>query len=138
MLNIFDSNQNILELTLSQLKQNNEQKKKFIIILDNLNLILRHFDSNPFFFIHFVIECSRQPDICQLVCIAHEETLNTEVLNQIRQIFQTVIYINDTKMRQDEMIMFSKLNKLILKYSLRIDHRSLKTSKILTYVKIFY
>ena len=97
-------------------------------------MILRHFDNNPIFFIHFVIDCSRRPDIYQLVFIVHEQSLNIGVLNQIRQLFQTVVYINDTKMRQDEMTMFSKLSKQIFKFSLKIDHRSFRTSKVLTYV----
>lgn len=132
--NIFISDQNVLKLVIGQLVNNNEPKKKSVIIIDNLNLILRHFDHNPIFLIHFVIECSRRPDIFQLVFIVHEQSLNIDVLNQIRQLFQTVVYINDTKMRQDEMTMFSKLSKYIFKFSLKIDHRSWKTSKVLTYV----
>lgn len=127
----------MLNLLLDSLQQQKIQdpKRRFNLIFDNMNLILRHYENNPLYLIHFIIECTKRPEINQIVFVAHKDSLEDSILNQIKNIIQTVIYINDTKMKQNELNMFSKLNKQILKFNLKIDHRNLKSCKVLSHVR---
>ncbi|CAF0884555.1 unnamed protein product [Brachionus calyciflorus] len=137
---IFKTRLNIFKLLLDELdkQKSNDPKKKFFLILDNLNLLLRHFDSNPLYLLQFIKECSKRPEISQILIVANQDSLDSGVLNQLKQVFQTVIYVNDTKMKQNELNLFSKLNKQIFKYNLKIEHRNLRSFKVLTHDEIMF
>lgn len=66
--------------------------------------------------------------------VVHKDSLDETVLNQLKSVFQTVINVNDTNLKQNELLLFSKLNKQIFKYNLKIDCRNSKTAKNISHV----
>ena len=66
--------------------------------------------------------------------VLHEESVDEPVINQLKSVFQTVLKIADTKIKQFELNQFQNLKANLFKYSLKIDNRNLKKGKVYTYV----
>jgi len=111
----------------AQMKQaiENEQKKSSQLFLENLNLLLRHFNNNPFKIINFVLEISKRTDVSSLYMVINKDSIDETVLNQISSVFQTVIYLKELN---DSVKKTETIN-----YDIQLIHKNIKSSKVKFY-----
>ena len=50
-----------------------ERKKKFYLVFENANLLVRHFADNPFKLIHFLADCNKRNGKLSLVELINEK-----------------------------------------------------------------
>jgi hypothetical protein len=125
-------NEEFQNLTLNQTEA---KKTKSNLFIDNVNLLLRHYDNNPFKLIKFLLDSSRKSEIGTICMVLHEDSIDEVILSQFGSVFQTIIQVNDTKMKLNEINEFSKLKSQVFKFHLQIEHRNLKKGKVYPYVK---
>lgn len=66
--------------------------------------------------------------------VVHEDSLDHSLVSQLGRVVQTVIRINDTKLKPADSSKFGNLNKTLLKYHLNIDNKSSRNTKVITHV----
>ena len=62
------------------------------------------------------------------------DLLDDAIVSQVKSVFQTVISVNDTKIKTSEASQFSKLNAPVFKYDILIENRNVKKGKVYPYV----
>jgi len=65
--------------------------------------------------------------------VLHEDSIEKTIVNQMKSLFQTVIQISDTKLKQTDAQFISR--KQIFKYVLKINQKNLVTSKTVVHVR---
>jgi len=110
----------------------NDQKKSSYLFFENINLILRHFNNNPFKLLHFVLEASKRLDTNAVVMLIHKDSVDKTVLNQIISVFQTVINIKENQFSVSES---KSGKKKLAKYDIQMTHKNMKSSKVKLFVR---
>jgi hypothetical protein len=106
------------------------KKKKIYLIFDNVNLIVRHLDNNPFRLIQFLIDLRRHSNVTILM-ILHEDSLETgSIINQFALVFQTLI-----KIESSTRDLFHAKN--VLKFNLKIENRNSRNFKMINHVMLY-
>jgi len=126
---IFDELDKQMEIAIK-----NDQKKSSYLLFENINLVLRHFNNNPFKLLHFVLEASNRLDTNAVIMLVHKDSVDRNVLNQIISTFQTVINVKEKKSNLSDL-KFS--NKKLFKYDIQLTHKNIRSSKVKSFVRIY-
>lgn len=103
------------------------KKKKIYLVFDNVNLIIRHLDNNPFRLIQFLIDLRKHTNVTILM-ILHEDSLETGlIINQFALVFQTLI-----KIESSTRDLYHAKN--VLKFNLKIENRNSRNFKMINHV----
>lgn len=114
----------------------NDQKKSSYLLFENTNLILRHFNNNPFKLLHFVLDVSKRLDTSAIVMLIHRDSVEATVLNQIKSTFQTVISCKESVCSSSSVNDLGSGKKSEM--AIQVTHRNLKSSIVKLYDETVY
>lgn len=66
-----------------------------------------------------------------ILTVLHADSVDQSFLSQFSSIFQTIVRITNTRLEASELL---KLKSATFKYDIQVDHRNLKSYKVITNV----